>query len=59
MNELYIVGCFVSLGFFLGIVLNSKNTKNYELSFFVIGSIIFWYLSWMGVVSVIIGGNAR
>ena len=46
---LYIVGCFVSLGFMLGVM-----EEDISPSTLVLLCLFFWFLSWAGVIALII-----
>lgn len=53
MNELYIVGCFVSLGFCLG-TLDEEFVKKHTLGCIILGLFICTFLSWALVIADIV-----
>lgn len=57
MNELYVVGCFVSLGFYLGSI-EEDFIKNHTVAWFW-GIFLCTFLSWVSVIADIINETRK
>ena len=55
-ESLYLVGCFISLGFGLGTV---REVKKGDVPALLFGAIVSWFLSWAGVIAEILWEKVR